>query len=63
LFLVTLLNPNVAIQDSLKIYLQAQMDRSNLPEDWKKPVHFNLALYDQVNDKMTIRRGIFHKCF
>lgn len=52
--------PNQDIQDYLEIYLQADMNCANLPKDGKKPAHFNLALVNQVNDKMSITKGIFH---
>ncbi|QCE02742.1 MATH domain and coiled-coil domain-containing protein At3g58340 isoform X1 [Vigna unguiculata] len=49
--------PNQDIQDYLEIYLQADMNCANLPKDGKKPAHFNLALVNQVNDKMSITKG------
>jgi len=43
----------------LEIYLETHVDGSNLPKGWTKTADFNLALINQVNDQMTIRKGIF----
>jgi len=35
------------------------VDGGNLPKGWKKTAAFNLALINQVNEEMTITKGIF----
>jgi len=48
------------MDDYIDIYLEADKDCANVPEGWKKAANFSFAVTDQVNDKMTIRKGIFH---
>jgi len=43
----------------LQIYLEADKDCANLPKDWKKIANFNLTLINQVNDRWSVRKGIF----
>jgi len=44
----------------MEFYLDADKDCANLPQGWKKTANLNLALINQINDRMTIRKGIFY---
>ncbi|ESW07050.1 hypothetical protein PHAVU_010G097900 [Phaseolus vulgaris] len=43
--------------DYLEIYLKADTESSNLRVGWEKAANFRFAVINQVNDKMTIRKG------
>ncbi|XP_068478986.1 MATH domain and coiled-coil domain-containing protein At3g58250-like isoform X2 [Phaseolus vulgaris] len=51
------ITPIGSMDDYIDIYLEADKDCANVPEGWKKAANFSFAVTDQVNDKMTIRKG------
>jgi len=43
----------------LEIYLEVDAECANSTECWKKSENFNLALINQHDEELTIRKGIF----
>ncbi|XP_068478982.1 MATH domain and coiled-coil domain-containing protein At3g58250-like [Phaseolus vulgaris] len=51
------IDPIWGMAEYLHIFLEPDEGCANLPEGWKKTANVSFAVTNQVNDKMTIRKG------